>query len=67
MKNLVSLNQLEKAIEKTPDYEVPASPMPEPGEKKYNNQISSLYVLHTTDYKEEEGIIYIPLYMAPCL
>ena len=35
--------------------------------KKYSNQISSLYVLHTTDYKEEEGIIYIPLYMTPCL
>lgn len=35
--------------------------------KKYSNQISNLYVLHTTDYKEEDGIIYIPLYMTPCL
>ena len=35
--------------------------------KKYSNQISSLYVLHTTDYREEEGIIYLPLYMTPCL
>ena len=35
--------------------------------KKYSNQIGKSYVLHTKDFKEEEGIIYLPLYMTPCL
>jgi len=25
------------------------------------------YVLHTSDLKEEEGIVYLPLYMTPLL
>lgn len=35
--------------------------------KKYNEQLYIPYVLHTGDFKEEEGIIYLPLYMTPLL
>ncbi len=32
---------------------------------KYAQQLHTPYVLHTSDLKEEEGIIYLPLYMTP--
>lgn len=35
--------------------------------KKYKNRVYIPYVLHTKDYKEEDGIVYLPLYMAPLL
>lgn len=35
--------------------------------KKYNEQLYIPYVLHTGDFKEEEGIIYLPLYMTSLL
>ena len=35
--------------------------------KKYENQLNKLYVLHTKDYKFENGIYYLPLYMTPLL
>ena len=31
--------------------------------KKYNNYLANPYVIHTGDYKEEGGIIYLPVYM----
>lgn len=31
--------------------------------KKYNEQVNIPYVLHTKDYKEENGIVYLPIYM----
>ncbi|MGL5981355.1 MAG: ATP-binding protein [Phocaeicola sp.] len=34
---------------------------------KYGNQLSTPYVLCDKDYKEEDGIVYLPLYMAPLL
>lgn len=34
---------------------------------KYTEQLHIPYVLHTGDYKEEDGIIYLPLYMTPLL
>ena len=34
---------------------------------KYDEQTYIPYVLHTGDYKEEEGIKYLPLYMTPLL
>ena len=34
---------------------------------KYKNQLDKLYVLHTKDYKFENGIYYLPLYMTPLL
>ena len=35
--------------------------------KKFSNQISTPYVLHDGDVKIENGIVFLPLYMAPCL
>ncbi len=35
--------------------------------KKYAEQTYTPYVLHTSDFKEEEGIIFLPLYMTPLL
>lgn len=35
--------------------------------EKYAEQLYVSYVLHTGDLKEEDGIIYLPLYMAPLL
>lgn len=35
--------------------------------KKYAEQTCNCYVLHTGDVKEEEGIVYLPLYMASLL
>ncbi|MCB6973002.1 MULTISPECIES: ATP-binding protein [Butyricimonas] len=34
---------------------------------KYSNQLSTPYVLHDKDVKEENGITYLPLYMTPLL
>lgn len=30
---------------------------------KYSEQIATPYVIHTLDYKEEDGIMYLPIYM----
>lgn len=35
--------------------------------KKYSNEIGTSYIIHTKDYKEVDGIIYLPLYMTPLL
>ena len=35
--------------------------------KKFSNQIGTPYVLHDGDVKIENGIVFLPLYMAPCL
>lgn len=35
--------------------------------EKYGSQLSTPYVLHTSDVKVEDGITYIPLYMTPLL
>lgn len=34
---------------------------------KYGNQLCTPYVLCDKDLKEEEGIVYLPLYMTPLL
>lgn len=34
---------------------------------KYGAQLNTPYVLHTRDYKEEDGIQYLPLYITPLL
>lgn len=31
--------------------------------KKYNNYLAVPYIIHTGDYKEDDGIIYLPVYM----
>ncbi len=31
--------------------------------KKYNNYLANPYVIHVGDYKEDNGIIYLPVYM----
>ena len=35
--------------------------------KKYREQMNISYVLHTKDLKEEDGIVYLPLYMTMLL
>ncbi|MBQ6028060.1 MAG: ATP-binding protein [Treponema sp.] len=35
--------------------------------KKYAERVGACFVLHTADYKEEGGIIYLPVYMAAML
>ena len=35
--------------------------------EKYHEQLHIPYVLHTSDLKEENGILYLPLYMTPFL
>jgi predicted AAA+ superfamily ATPase len=35
--------------------------------KKYHEQLHTPYVLHTGDRTDEDGIVYLPLYMAPLL
>lgn len=35
--------------------------------KKYPEQLHTAYVLHTSDLKEEDGVIYLPVYMTPLL
>ena len=34
---------------------------------KYSAQTTTPYVIHTADYKEEDGIIYLPIYMTALL
>ena len=34
---------------------------------KFAQQLHVAYVLHASDFKEEDGIIYLPLYMTPLL
>ena len=34
---------------------------------KYAEQTYTPYVLHTQDYKEADGIFYLPLYMTPLI
>jgi Predicted ATPase (AAA+ superfamily) len=35
--------------------------------KKYQDYTDVSYVVHTNDYEEKDGIVYLPLYMAYCL
>lgn len=35
--------------------------------KKYAETVGACFVLHTADYKEKDGIIYLPVYMAAML
>ena len=35
--------------------------------RKFREQTYTPHVLHTGDLKEEDGIVFLPLYMAPCL
>lgn len=35
--------------------------------ERYTEQTGTPYVLHTSDLKEEDGIVYLPLYMTPLL
>ncbi len=34
---------------------------------KYKNYLATPYVIHTSDFKIQDGIIYLPLYMTPLL
>ena len=34
---------------------------------KYSEQLNEAYVLHTADYCEKDGIIYLPVYMVGCI
>ena len=34
---------------------------------KFSKQVATPYVLHTSDLKVQDGIVYLPLYMAPLL
>lgn len=34
---------------------------------KYQKQLSVPYVIHYQDYKEEDGVVYLPIYMVPLL
>lgn len=36
-------------------------------ETKFSNYLDSKYIIHTDDYKEEDGIVFLPVYMIPCL
>lgn len=35
--------------------------------KKFGEQLSTSYVIHYQDFKEEDGICYLPIYMTPLL
>ena len=35
--------------------------------KKFSEQLNVPYVVHASDYRVEDGIIYLPLYMIPLL
>ena len=35
--------------------------------KKYGQYLDVPYVMHTGDLSVKDGIVYLPLYMAPCL
>lgn len=34
---------------------------------KYKDKIDKLYVIHASDYKKENDVIYLPIYMTPLL
>ena len=36
-------------------------------QSRYGEQLHTPYVVHTSDLKEEDGILYLPLYMTPLL
>ncbi|MCQ2252610.1 MAG: AAA family ATPase [Bacteroidales bacterium] len=35
--------------------------------RKFNSQLSTPYVIHYQDYREEDGIVYLPIYMVPLI
>ena len=35
--------------------------------ERFSEQLHTPYVLHINDLKTENGIIYLPIYMTPCL
>ena len=35
--------------------------------KKYNEYLSTPYVIHASDFEQKNGIVYLPLYMTPLL
>ena len=35
--------------------------------QKYKEQLATPYVIHTSDYKVEDDIVFLPIYMAMCL
>ncbi len=35
--------------------------------RKFSNNLSTSYVIHYQDFKEKDGIIYLPIYMTPLL
>ena len=35
--------------------------------EKYKSQLHTPFVLHTSDLKVEDGIVFLPIYMTPCL
>lgn len=35
--------------------------------KKFKEQLHTSYIIHTQDYKEENGYVFIPMYMTPLL
>lgn len=35
--------------------------------KKFNQQLATPYVIHYQDYKEDDGIVYLPIYMTSML
>ena len=34
---------------------------------KYHGMLHTAYVIHSQDYNIGDGIVYLPLYMTPCL
>ena len=36
-------------------------------QKKYKDYISEPLIIHTEDLKEENGILYLPIYMTPLI
>lgn len=35
--------------------------------KKYSEQLHTAFVLHTDDLNENDGIVYLPVYMTPLI
>ena len=35
--------------------------------EKFKEQLHTSYIIHTLDYKEENGYVFIPMYMTPLL
>ena len=34
---------------------------------KFDKQLATPYVIHYKDFKEEDGVVYLPIYMVPLL